>query len=147
MTAVDRIDCDRIDHQGFVPEIYAGLMLTSFYLAQLGPTIPVLNDVLEDWLNLSLFLGTLLGLIGVVVGTKLVFPRTRRRVSYIIGLCGIPLVVLPLALYTYATFDNNNLVMTALSGGLGLCIEIGLLRMFVDLIQDLATDHSTHGHS
>jgi hypothetical protein len=147
VTAVDRIDCERIDHQGFVPEIYAGLMLTSFYLAQLGPNIPVLNDTLEDGLNVSLFAGTLLGLVGVVTGTRLVFPRLRRRISYMIGLCGIPLIILPLALYTYATFDNDNLVMTALSGGLGLCIEVGLLRMFVDLVQDLTTDHSAHRHS
>ena len=147
MTAVDRIDCERIDHQGFVPEIYAGLMLTSLYLAQLGPNLAVINDTLEDVLNLSLFLGTLLGLVGVVMGTRLVFPKVRRRISYAIGLCGIPLIILPLAWYTYATFDENNLLITALGGGLGLCVEIGLVRMFVDLVQELATDHSTHGHS
>ena len=147
MTAVDKIDCERIDHQGFVPEIYAGLMLTSLYLAQLGPNLPQINDTLEDALGLSLFVGTLLGLIGVVLGTKLVFPRVRRKVSYAVGLTGIPLIVMPLAWYAYATLDSSNLLVTALGGGLGLCIEIGLVRMFVDLVEDLATDHSGHGHS
>lgn len=147
MTAVDTVDCERIDHQGFVPEIYAGLLLTALYLMQLGPTLDNINDLLEDWLVLSLFTGAALGLVGVVLGTKLIFPAVRRRVSYIVGLLGIPLMIVPLAWYTYASVDVNDLLITALGGGLGLCIEIGLLRMFVDLVQDITTDHSSHGHS
>ncbi len=147
MTAVDTVDCERIDHQGFVPEIYAGLMLTALFLMQLGPSLDNINDLLEDWLSLSLFFGSVIGLAGVVLGTKLVFPRVRRRVSYIVGLFGIPLMIFPLAWYTYASVDVSDLLITALGGGLGLCIEIGLVRMFVDLVQDITADHSGHGHS
>lgn len=146
MTAVDRVDCERIDHQGFVPEIYAGLFLTALYLMQLGPNMPNINDLLEDWLSLTLLAGATLGLVGVGLGTKLIFSRIRRRVSYIVGLFGIPLMIFPLAWYTYASVEVNDLVVTALGGGLGLAIEIGLVRMFVDLVQDITADHSGHGH-
>lgn len=146
MTAVDHVDCYRIDHQGFIPEIFAGLLLTALYLMQIGPTIPNLNDRLEDWLALSLFTGSVLGLVGVALGTKWLFKKIRRRVCYLIELVGLPLIIIALGLYTYASVDTRQILMTALSGGLGLCIEIGCVRLVVDLIDDLHTDHSEHGH-
>lgn len=146
MTAVDTVDCERIDHQGFVPEIFAGLMLTALYMMQLGPNIPNLDDYLEDVLALIMFIGSVVGLIGVALGTKLVFPHVVRRKAYWFELFAIPLMIIPLAAYTYASVDTNQLLITALSGGLGLTIEIGLVRLFVDLVQDLHEDHEGHGH-
>lgn len=146
MTAVDEVDCDRIDHQGFVPEIFAGLLLTALYMMQLGPSMPNINNYLEDVLALTLFGGSFLGLIGVALGTKLVFRRLRRRVAYMVELVAVPLMVFTLAWYTYASVDAEDLLITALGGGLGLTIEIGLVRLFVDLVQDLNEDHEGHGH-
>lgn len=137
MTAVDRVDCDRIDHQGFIPEIYAGLLLTALYLMQLGPSLSNISDYLEDVLALLLFVGCVGGLFGVVLGTKWFFPGLRRKVSYMVQLFSVPLLVVALAWYTYASVDADQLLVTALGGGLGLCIEIGLVRLFVDLVQDL----------
>ena len=146
MTAVDTVDCERIDHQGFVPEIFAGLLLTALYMMQLGPSLGGINDYLEDVLSLVLFAGSFVGLVGVALGTKLVFRRVRRRVAYWIELFAIPMMIFSLAWYTYASFDPDSLLITALGGGLGLTIEIGLVRLFVDLVQDLHTDHTEHGH-
>lgn len=146
MTAVDTIDCERIDHQGFVPEIFAGLLLTSLYMMQLGPNLTNINDWLEDVLALLLFGGSFLGLIGVALGTKLVLRSVRRRVAYWIELFAIPLMIFALAWYTYASVDADELLITALGGGLGLTIEIGLVRLFVDLVQDLHANHDGHGH-
>lgn len=146
MTAVDRIDCERIDHQGLVPEIYAGLMLTALFLMQLGPSITGLSDFVEDVLALLLFSGGFIGLVGVAIGTKWFFRKTRRKVAYAFQLFALPLMIFSLAWYTYASVDPSELLITALGGGLGLCIEIGLVRLLVDLVQDLNTDHHTHGH-
>jgi len=146
MTAVDVVDCERIDHQGFVPEIFAGLLLTALYMMQLGPSLANINDYLEDVLSLMLFAGSFVGLVGVALGTKLVFRRVRRRVAYWVELFAIPLMVFPLAWYTYASVDASSLLITALGGGLGLTIEIGLVRLFVDLVEDLHEDHEGHGH-
>jgi len=146
MTAVDTVDCERIDHQGFVPEIFAGLLLTALYMMQLGPSLGGINDYLEDVLSLVLFAGSFVGLVGVALGTKLVFRRVRRRVAYWIELFAIPMMIFSLAWYTYASFDPDSLLITALGGGLGLTIEIGLVRLFVYLVQDLHTDHTEHGH-
>ena len=137
MTAVDRVDEERIDHQGYVPEIFAGLLLTALYLLQIGPSIPNLNDRLEDWLALSLFTGSVLGLVGVVLGTKWVFRKINRRVSYIIESIGVPMLIFSLGVYTYASVDTHQLLLTAMSGGLGLTIEIGCVRLLVDLINEL----------
>jgi hypothetical protein len=147
MTAVDRVDCERIDHQGFVPEIYAGLLLTSLYLMQIGPTIDNIGDDLEDVLALMLFVGAVVCLTGVALGTKLIFRRLKRRAGYIAQLFGLPLLIGALGWYTYASVSADQIVISALSGGLGLCIEIGLIRLFVDLVQDITTDHSAHGHN
>lgn len=136
MTAVDRVDDERLDHQGFVPEIFSGLLLTALYLMQIGPSIPNLNNLLEDWLSLSLFVGSLSGLIGVVLGTKWVFRRASRRISYLLEILGLPLIIFALAVYTYASVDTAAILMTALSGGLGLTIEIGCVRLLVDLINE-----------
>ena len=147
MTAVDKVDCERIDHQGFVPEIWGGLLLTSLYMMQTGPIIPNLSDYLEDWLALLLFAGSLTGLVGVVLGTKWFFPSLRRNIGYVVELIGIPMMIFSLAWYTYASVDDQDLLITALGGGLGLAIEIGMVRMFVDLVQDLNADHAVHGHN
>lgn len=146
MTAVDTVDCERIDHQGFVPEIFAGLMLTALFLMQLGPNLTNLNDRLEDVLALMLFFGSVTGLVGIALGTKLVFRKVHRRRAYWVELVAIPMMIIPLAWYTYVSVDTSQLLITALSGGLGLTIEIGLVRLFFDLVQDLHADHEGHGH-
>lgn len=147
MTAVDRVDCERIDHQGFVPEIFAGLLGTALWMMQIGPSISTLSDYVEDWIALLLFLGSFICLIGVILGTKLVFPRHfSRRAAYRVELVGLPIIIAPLAFLTYASVSPDSLLLTALAGGLGLTIEIGCVRLFVDLVQDLFADHSKHGH-
>lgn len=145
-TNSELIDCGRIDHSGIVPEIYAGLFLTSLYLMQLGPTLFNLSDFVEDIINLLLFTGSVLALIGATLGTRLFWPHFPRKRSYYIQLCGIPMLILALAWYTYASVDTKDFVTTALGGGLGLCIEIGLVRLFINLVQDLILDHTGHNH-
>jgi hypothetical protein len=137
MTAVDHVDCTRIDHQGFVPEIWAGLLITALYLMQIGPNIPNLSDYLEDVLSLLLFLGSGICLVGAVLGTKWFFRKIRRKVSYVLQLVGLPMIIFTLGFYTYASVDTSEMLITALAGGLGLCIEIASVRMMVDLVQEL----------
>lgn len=140
MTAVDRVDSERIDHQGFVPEIFAGLLATAFWMMQYGPSIASISDYIEDWMALALFFGSVACLLGVVIGTKfsrMMLPHAGRRTAYVFQLVGLPPIIGTLGLLTYASVDPNNLVISALAGGLGLCVEIGCLRLFVDLIQEL----------
>lgn len=146
MTAVDKVDCYRIDHQGYVPEVWVGLLATAFYFMQVGPIISNVNDRVEAAMTLSLFFGTVVCLVGVVLGTKWFFRKIRRRVCYIIELIGLPFIIASLGFLTYASVDANELLLTALSGGLGLTIEIGCVRLFVDLVEDLNEDHEEHGH-
>lgn len=140
MTAVDTVDAERIDHQGFVPEIWAGLLLTSLYVMQIGPSILNLSDYLEDVLSLLLFVGTVTCLTGVVIGTKWFFKKARRKVSYVLELIGLPLIIAALAGYTYASVEMEPMLIGALAGGLGLTIEIGSVRMIVDLVGELTND-------
>ena len=140
MTAVDQIDDKRIDHQGYVPETWVGLLATALYMMQVGPMIPDVSDYIEDWLALILFAGSATCLVGVVLGTKWFFPQIRRRICYIIELVGLLMIVGALAWLTYATVDAQQLIVSALAGGLGVAIEIGCVRMFVDLIDELNGD-------
>lgn len=140
MTAVDHVDEKRIDHQGFVPEIYAGLLATALWMMQVGPSISNLSDYVEDWLAFGMFVGSVICSIGVLLGTKWFFPHTRRNKSYGIQITGIPVLIVVLGWLTYASADPNNLILTALAGGLGLCIEIGLVRMLVDLVHNMRED-------
>ena len=127
----------RFDHQSYAPEVWGGLALSSLYLLQAEPVVSTVEDTLERALDAALGLGAILCLIGVAIGTHLFFPRAPHRVSYGFQLVGLPLIIVALAWYTYAAADlsrPNNLLLTALGGGLGLCIEIGSLRMFVDIV-------------
>lgn len=129
-----------------MPEIWAGLLITAMYFMQIGPNILNINDRLEDGLALLLFFGSLICLTGVVLGTKWFFKRAKRRSAYILELIGLPMVVFSLGWYTYASVDAAEFLVTALAGGLGMCIEIGCVRMVVDLVEDLNIDHSEHDH-
>lgn len=140
MTAVDKVDEGRIDHQGFVPEIYVGLLSTSLWMMQVGPSISNLSDYVEDILALALFVGSVICGAGVILGTKWFLPHTRRAKSYAVQLIGIPILIASLGWLTYASSDPNQILLTALAGGLGLCIEIGLVRLFVDIVQEFAHD-------
>ena len=140
MTAVSHVDAGRIDHEGYVPEMWVGLLATSLYMVQVGPIIPNLSDYIEAWVTLGMFVGSVICLIGVVLGTKWFFPKVRRRVSYIIELVGLPIIILSLGALTYASVDSSQLVLTALGGGLGLCLEIGSVRMIVDLVDQLGEE-------
>jgi len=126
----------RFDHQSYAPELWTGLLITGLYLLQTDPLIDTLEDHLERALDLTMTVGSLLCLIGCAVGTRWFFPKAKRSVSYTFQLLGLPLIIAALAWYTYsaADFTRPSLLLTALGGGLGLCIEIGSLRMFIDLV-------------
>lgn len=149
MTAVDRIDEERIDHQGFVPEMYVGLLATALWMMQVGPSISTMSDYVEDWLALLMFIGGLTCAIGVVIGTKMtkiIFPHKGRRCAYKVQLVGLPFLIATLGWLTYASVDPDQLLLTTLGGGLGLCIEIGAVRLFIDLVQALATAEDDDHH-
>jgi hypothetical protein len=127
-------DRHRIDHRGYVPEIWAGLLLTALFLIQGERAVTSINDTLELAVNWILVAGTALCLVGSAVGTKVLLPRARLSTAYGFQMLGLPLIIIALAWYTWAATDSQNLVVAALGGGLGLCIEIASLRMFVDLV-------------
>lgn len=126
----------RFDHQSYAPEVWGGLLLTSLYLLQSDPIVDTVEDNLERALDGILGVGSLLCLIGVAIGTRWFFPNARRVTSYTFQLLGLPLIIIAMAWYTYAAadFSHPSLLLTVLGGGLGLCIEIGSLRMFIDLV-------------
>lgn len=124
----------RLDHQGYVPETWAGLLLTALYLIQGDRVIAPLNDNVELGIDVMLALGAGLCLLGAAIGTRLFFPHARRALSYGLELLGLPLIILAMAWYTWAASDTSNLLLAALGGGLGLCIEIASVRMFVNLV-------------
>lgn len=127
----------RIDHRGYVPEIWVGLLLSALYLAQAERVVSSISDSLELALDLLLAVGSALCLVGAALGTKWFFPKARRSISYGLQLLGLPMIIASLAWFTYAATDSSNsssLLLSALGGGLGLCIEIASVRMFVDLV-------------
>lgn len=127
----------RIDHQGYAPEIWAGMLLTALYLLQADPVVANINDTVEDALDVALGFGSLLCLVGAALGTRLILPRTPKRCSYYLHLIGLPVIIVSLAWYTYAAGTSDSLLAIALGGGLGLCIEIGSVRMMIDIVEDL----------
>lgn len=130
----------RIDHQGYTPEIWIGLFITALYLLQTHPAIVTISDSLEFALDGLLALGAGISTLAAFLGTRWFFPRFPKRASYKMQLVGLPIIILTLAWYTYASASSPNLVLVALGGGLGLCIEIGSVRMIVDIADDLRGD-------
>jgi hypothetical protein len=127
----------RIDHQGYAPEIWAGLLITALYLLQSEPLVVTIADRLEFALDGVLAVGSALCLLGAASGTRWFFPKTPKRCSYRFHLLGLPLIVAALAWYTYAAADAPDLILVALGGGLGLCLEIASVRMVVEIVEDL----------
>lgn len=126
----------RIDHQGYAPEIWIGLLLTSLYLLQSGPLLSSITDWLEVTLEVVLVIGCALCITGSALGTRWCLPKTPKQTSYRIVMAGLPLIVIALAFYTYAASAEPSLLVVALGGALGLCIEIGSVRMFIDLMAE-----------
>ena len=127
----------RIDHQGYAPEIWIGLLITALYLLQTQPVMVTIGDRLEFTLDGLLALGSGICVLGACLGTHWFFPKVPERISYLMHLVGLPLIVATLAWYTYASSSAPNLVLVALGGGLGLCLEIGSVRMIVEIVEDL----------
>lgn len=128
----------RIDHQGYTPEIWIGLFITALYLLQTEPMIVTIGDTLEIALDTLLAVGTGICTIAAALGTRWFFPSVPKRISYILQLVGLPIIIVALAWYTYAsTMGEPELVLVALGGALGLCIEIGSVRMIIDIADDL----------
>lgn len=130
----------RIDHQGYAPEVWIGLFLTSLFLLQTDPTMVAINDDLEFALDLLLALGTGVCILASALGTRWFFPRFPKRWSYRMHQAGLSVLVVVLAWYTYASSNSPNLVLVALGGGLGLVIEIATVRMFIEITAALGAD-------
>lgn len=138
MSALTRPDQGhRIDHQGYAPEIWVGLLLTALYLMQATPLLSSITDWLEFTLEAVLAVGCGLCIIGSAIGTRWCLPEAPKRVSYRFVQAGLPLIVIALAWYTYAAATEPSLLVVTLGGALGLCIEIGSVRMFIDLTEEL----------
>lgn len=129
-------DCEhRIDHRGYVPEIWVGLLLSALYLLQTDPILDGITDNLERVISSTMAVGSLACIAGASMGTRWFFPKARLAMCYGLQLLGLPLIILSLAWYAFAvSVDHDRLLLSVLGGGLGLCIEIASLRMFVDLV-------------
>lgn len=127
----------RVDHQGYAPEIWIGLLFTALYLMQATPLLSSITDTLEFALEAVLALGCVLCITGSALGTRWCFPQAPKRISYRFVQAGLPLIVIALAWYTYAASTEPSLVVVTLGGALGLCIEIGSVRMFIDVTEGL----------
>lgn len=127
----------RIDHQGYAPEIWIGLLLTALYLIQAGPLLSSIADWLEVFLEIALAVGCALCIIGSMLGTRWCLPGTPKQTSYRFVMAGLPFIALSLACYTYAASAEPSLIVVTLGGGMGLFLEIGTVRMFVDLMAEL----------
>jgi hypothetical protein len=132
----------RVDHQGYAPEIWVGLFATALYLIQGKPIIAGITDWLEISLGVVLALGSGLCLIGSAIGTRWFQPQAPKRRSYRFHLVGLPLIIASLIWYSYAAATSGELVLIALGGALGLCIEIGSVRMLIDIVEDLSDEES-----
>lgn len=130
----------RIDHQGYAPELWAGLLLTALYLLQSDPFVVSIADRWEVALDVILAVGAAVSFLAGLLGTRWFFPGVAKRTCYRMHLVGLPLMIAALAGYTYAAAGQPNLLLVVLGGGLGLCIEIGTVRMLVDIAEDLRDD-------
>lgn len=127
----------RLDHQGYAPEIWIGLLFTALYLIQSGPLLSGVADWLEVAMEVVLAIGCVLCIIGSALGTRWCLPSTPKRVSYRFSQAGLPLIVVSLAWYTYAASAAPSLLVVTLGGALGLCIEIASVRMFFEMVTEL----------
>jgi hypothetical protein len=127
----------RLDHQGYAPEMWIGLLLTALYLMQSTPLLSSITDWLEFSLEALLALGCALCIAGSALGTRWCLPGTPKRTSYRLVQAGLPLIVVALAWYTYAAASQPSLLVVTLGGALGLCIEIASVRMLIDVTQEL----------
>lgn len=125
----------RIDHQGYAPEVWAGIFLTAIYLLQTDRVIRNIQDPFETLLDAAIAVGSGLCLLGALIGTRYLFPHARPRVSYTLQMIGLPIIIAVLACYAYAATDaSTSVMMVVLGGGFGLCIEIASVRMLIELI-------------
>lgn len=130
----------RIDHQGYAPEIWIGLFFTALYLLQTEPVMVTIADKLEFALDALMAVGTGICTLAAFLGTRWFYPKVSKRTCYRMHLVGLPIIVLALAWYTFASAEYPNLAVVVLGGGLGLCVEIGTVRMIVDIADELRSE-------
>lgn len=131
----------RIDRHSYVPELWAGMIVTALYLWAESPVIADFNDTAEYVLAIMLTLGSSLCVLGTTLGSRYFFPRATRKASYLIELAGLPMIIVSLGWYSFLSTgvdpDHDHFLIQVLSAGLGVCIQIGSIRMVVDLVTEL----------
>lgn len=130
----------RLDHQSYAPEIWVGLLITSLYLIRVPPRTVVLPIWVEFFLISLMLVGSAVCTLGALIGTRHFFPRVNKRTAYVIELVGLPMIAASLAGFTYAAAASPSLLLVAIGGGLGLTIEVGSIRMMIDLAHHLKNE-------
>jgi len=60
----------------------------------------------QEWLGVSMLVGSVLGLIGVLLGTPVLFPKADIRLSYTLMIYGSPSINIPMLVYLYALLSD-----------------------------------------
>lgn len=131
----------RLDREGvYTIPIWIGLFFTSLYVLY-SPTIdPLISDGYENLLAALMGLGSILCLIGVFIG--------NRILAYKIECLGLAMTFVALGLVG-AHVDRSLIEQFTMYGSLGAIIQIGNVRMMWQLTREILYDKKrkkVHAH-
>lgn len=121
---------DRKDHGPMYICVIIGLFLWSLSLLIAGPIrysiLDELNDTAQNILGVSIFLGSSMCLIGILLGTRFIRPKIDIRLCYAWGAAGTPAVSIAVWVYFWAVVHGSvSPVLSGMSGALSLMIPLG----------------------
>lgn len=125
----------RLDHSRMYICTMFGLFFLSLSLLIIGP-IP--GSVLDKWTQIMLSVCTLVGslicIVGIVLGTRVFRPKADIRICYQIGQWGIVSICASMFFYVIGVIDKVGHLFwgSTLSSALGLAILIGCAWVAID---------------
>ncbi len=129
----------RLDREGcYTTPVWIGLLLTGIYVLWVPRVDPLISEQLEDRLAVAVIIGSMMCLIGAMI--------PDRITAYKLQVPGLFITFLVLG-FLAAHVDRSLIQQWTMAGGLGGLIQIGNVRMMIQLSREIIADRKQHAVS
>lgn len=126
----------RLDRQGmYTLPVWVGLLLTGIYVLWTPRVDPLISEQLEDRLAVAVIIGSMMCLIGAAI--------PDRITAYKLQVPGLFITFVVLG-FLAAHVDRSLIQQWTMAGGLGGLIQIGNVRMMIQLSREIVADRKQH---